>query len=224
MARPSRPEPKVFMSPEQAARGLEWYRTTYFSHATSELVLGEKSTSYIEAPTAAGRAKEVLGDAHIVAVLRDPVQRAVSNWRFSTENGLESRPLEVALRENLEDSRPWDPEATSVSPFAYLERGRYAGCLDPWWAAFPSSVHVVFLQELLADCSATLGDLYGNLGVDTDYRPPGQGAPVNQSTQPAPNLPGELRVLLDGYFSDSNAVLSRRLGRSLPWCPTPDPE
>ncbi|MBA2558792.1 MAG: sulfotransferase, partial [Propionibacteriales bacterium] len=38
MARPARPEPKVFMSDQLVARGLDWYRETYFGHATSELV------------------------------------------------------------------------------------------------------------------------------------------------------------------------------------------
>ncbi len=53
MARPARPEPKVFLSDELSGRGLEWYRSTYFAHATDEKVLGEKSTSYLEDPLAA---------------------------------------------------------------------------------------------------------------------------------------------------------------------------
>jgi hypothetical protein len=218
MARPARPEPKVFLSAEKTGRGLDWYRRTFFAHATDELVLGEKSTSYIEAPRAAERAREVLGDADIVVLLRDPVDRAVSNWRFSTDNGLEARPLEVALQENLTGSSGWDSSATSVSPFAYLERGRYADHLAPWWAAYQDSVRVVFLQELLDD-PATLSGLYRTLGVDPAFRPPGVRTVVNQSSEPAPVLPDELRARLDDYFAASNAVLSRRLGRALPWSP-----
>lgn len=219
MARPSRPEPKVFLSAEQASRGAEWYRAVYFSHATTELVLGEKSTSYIEEPMAAVRARDVLGDPDIVVCLRDPVDRAVSNWRFSTDNGLETRPLDVALRENLEAPKGWDDTATSVSPFAYLERGRYAHYLEAWWSTFPSRVHVVFLSELVAD-DAVVGDLYARLRVDPDYRPPGQDRPVNQSDEPAPDLPPEQRAQLEEYFGPSDAALSRHLGRSLPWGPT----
>ncbi|MDQ3094586.1 MAG: sulfotransferase domain-containing protein, partial [Actinomycetota bacterium] len=131
MARPARPEPKVFLSEELAAHGLDWYRATYFSHATSERLLGEKSTSYLDVPQAAARARSVLGRADIVVQLRDPIARAVSNWRFSRQNGLEHRLLAQALEDNLEGSLPWDPSVTSVSPFAYLERGRYLDHLEP---------------------------------------------------------------------------------------------
>ncbi|MGH3355028.1 MAG: sulfotransferase family protein, partial [Nocardioidaceae bacterium] len=151
MARPSRPEPKYFLSAEAGEHGLDEYRTRYFSHAAGEALLGEKSTSYIEHPEAAGRATEVLGRAAIVVMLRDPVDRAVSNWRFSVVNGLEDRPLEEALAENLESTQTWDPETTSVSPYAYLERGRYDGYLDSWYAAFPGTTHVRFYEDLTRD-------------------------------------------------------------------------
>ena len=77
------------------AEGATWYRETYFAHAGDELLLGEKSTSYLEDPPAPARAAGMLGDPHVVVILRDPVERAVSNWRFSTDNGLETRRLET---------------------------------------------------------------------------------------------------------------------------------
>ena len=77
MARPHRPEPKVFLSAELAGRGREWYVATYFAHARNETVLGEKSTSYLEYPEAAARAGAVLGDPLVLVQLRDPVERAV---------------------------------------------------------------------------------------------------------------------------------------------------
>ena len=72
-----------------------------------------------------------------LVLLRDPVQRALSNWRFSTDHGLETRPVEEALRADLDGEQPWDPAATSVSPFAYVRRGRYADHLPPWTSTFP---------------------------------------------------------------------------------------
>jgi hypothetical protein len=216
MARPLRPEPKVFLSEEQSAKGLAWYRDTYFSHATTEQLWGEKSTSYLEHPVAAERAARVLGPAQIVVILRDPVQRAVSNWRFSSDNGLESRPLEEALRENLAGPRPWDAHRTSVSPFAYLERGRYVDYLSPWSTTFPATTHVVFLQDLLDD-DAAIGELFAKLGVDPGFRPANRLAAVNASDQPAPELSTDLKGLLAEYFEASNAALSAMLGRDLPW-------
>lgn len=216
MARPARPEPKVFCSAKESDRGAQWYRETYFQHATSERLLGEKSTSYLEDGEAAARTAEMLGQAHVVAVLRDPVQRAVSNWRFSTQSGLESRPLETALRDNLTQQTPWDPDVTSVSPFAYLERGRYMDYLAPWMAAFPDTTHVVFLQEIVED-DAALRRLWRALGVDPAAAPVRSIGAVNQNEGESPALSPELSGTLESYFEVSNRALSAHLGRPLPW-------
>ena len=216
MARPVRPEPKVFLDDEVVRRGRDWYVATWFPHATTEEVLGEKSTSYIEHPQAADRARRVLGDdVQAVAILRDPLQRAVSNWAFSADNGLEQRPLAQALTENLEGERAWDVGTTSVSPYAYLERGRYVDFLEPWWEALGDRLSVVFLAELLASPDVAT-DLYRRLGVDAAAVQPDTD-PVNASREPAPDLPAELRERLRDYFGDSDRRLARRLGRPLPW-------
>jgi hypothetical protein len=217
MARPARPEPKVFLSDERSAVGLEGYRRAYFAHATSEVLLGEKSTSYLEDPAAAGRVADVLGTPEVVVSLRDPVERAVSNWRFSTDNGFESRPLEEALRSDLEgEAVDWDPTATSVSPFAYVRRGRYADYLGAWFTRFPGHVHVCFLAELVSDARA-VADLYRRIGVDPGYRPAALGRVVNRSQEPQPELRPELVVQLRAYYAASDEELRQRLGRQLPW-------
>ncbi len=222
MARPARPEPKVFLAEASVERGRDWYHRTFFGHATDERLLGEKSTSYIEVPDAADRARRVLGeDTLILALLRDPVARAVSNWRFSTDNGLEQRPLETALRENLDHAAEWDSAATSVSPFAYLERGRYDQHLEPWFAVFPSTARVVFLQDLL-DRDEALGTLYEQLDVDPDFRPATRER-LNESMEPISSLPQDLLHALRTYFHDHDVALSRRLGRRLPWPPEQPP-
>ncbi len=216
MARPARPEPKVFLDEELTGRGLRWYQQTYFAHARDEARWGEKSTSYIESAEAAGRAAAVLGAADILVLLRDPVQRAVSNWRFSTDNGYETRPLAEALEENLRVSREWSPGETSVSPFAYLERGRFADYLQPWQDAFPGRVRIHFLADLVVDESA-LRALYAGLGVDREFRPEAFGAPVNESAEPAPDLEPDLVERLRAYFADSDRRLRAAVGGALPW-------
>ncbi len=216
MARPARPEPKVFLDPEASARGASWYRETFFAHADSERLLGEKSTSYLEHGDAADRAAAVLRDAHVLVVLRDPVARAVSNWRFSTHHGLETRPLELALEENLAGPQPWDPGATSVSPFAYLERGRYVDYLRPWDAAFPGRVHVALLAELVEDDHA-VPDLFRTLGVDPAAGPRRLAHGVNSSEGAPPASNRALEGRMREYYLSSDDALSRRIGRTLPW-------
>ena len=216
MARPAKPEPKVFCDEAASAKGATWYRSTYFPHAEPGQLLCDKSTSYLEDPAAPARAAAVLGQAEVVVVLRDPVQRAVSNWRFSTRHGLETRPLDVALSENLAGPAPWDPTRTSVSPFAYLERGRYLEHLEPWLATFPETTHVLFLDEL-ADRPGTVPALWAALGLDPAAGPQRLERAVNGSAGPMPALHDGLRGKVQAYFESSDRALSARLGRALPW-------
>lgn len=211
MARPATPEPKVFLSREPV--DADDYRARFFGHAGPDALLGEKSTSYLESATAPDRVAEALGEAQIVVQLRDPVARAVSNWSFSRDHGVERRPLAEALRANLDGPVPWDPDASSVSPFAYLERGRYAGDVARWRDRFP--VHVQFLEEMLEE-PARLGELFGWLGVDHDVRP-GTDEAVNASSATHDRLDEELLVRLRDYFAESDAALAVMLGRDLPW-------
>ncbi|TGN65322.1 hypothetical protein EXE59_16175 [Nocardioides eburneiflavus] len=215
MARPSPPEPKVFCDAALTAKGSDWYHRTWFAHVRDEELLGDKSTSYLEDPDAPSRAAEVLGGAEVVALLRDPVRRAVSHWRFSTANGLETRDLEEALLADLRDDQPWDPQLSSVSPYAYVRRGRYAEQLAPWVATFPTTTRVVLLEELLGDRGA-LPALVGALGLDPGRTPAPPDA-VNASAGDAPTLDPGVRRTLTGYFEESNAQLATLLGRPLPW-------
>lgn len=215
MARPARPEPKFFLAPGSERATPEEYRAALFAHATDEKLLGEKSTSYIESAAAAQRAAAVVPDAIVLVMLRDPVARAVSNWRFSSASGMEERALEQALADNLQGPRRWDPAVTSVSPFAYLERGRYANYLGPWLAAFPDSMHVLFFEQLVGSVSA-LSDLYVAIGVDATT-PALATERVNSSDGTAPALSSQLLTQLDEYFRDSDERLTSLLGRELPW-------
>lgn len=214
LARPRRPEPKVFLDEEILARGAEWYLEAYFPHRAQARVLAEKSTSYLDHPEAIARVVATLDAPRVLAQLRDPVARAVSHWRFSSEHGVEERPLVDALRESLTAEAPWDASRFSTSPFAYLSRGRYAESLRPWLDAFGERGRVQFLEE---DGAAARRSLFGWLGVDpapAQYDPPD---PANASAGPAPELPAGLVARLRDYFEDSDQELRDLVGRGLPW-------
>lgn len=216
MARPARPEPKVFLSDDVLAAGSAAYVAEWFGHAGDASLLGEKSTSYLERPDAIGRVKAVLGLPKLVVQLRDPVARAVSNWAFSHDHGMETRPLADALADNLRGPAAWDPSQSSTSPYAYLERGDYAALLAPWLESFPGLVRVQLLEDLTAD-PELVGELYGWLGVDPDVRPSSLGQPVNRSSSPTDELPDDLVAALRDHFAPADKALADILGRELPW-------
>lgn len=212
MARPARPEPKVFLRNEPV--DADAYRAEFFAHAGGVTVLGEKSTSYLESAEAPDRVAATLGRPQIVVQLRDPVARAVSNWSFSRDHGRETRPLAEALRADMAgEDGDWDRSSSSVSPFAYVRRGRYVEDLRRWVDRF--DVHVLFLEELLADRSR-IGELYAWLGVDPDVRPELGDEPVNASS-PVGAVDDDLMAELRDHYRDSDAELAELLGRELPW-------
>lgn len=212
MARPARPEPKVFLRDEPV--DAEAYRAEFFSHADEGQVLGEKSTSYFELDGVPDRVAQTLGSPRIVVQLRDPIARAVSNWRFSRDHGVEDRPLADALRADLAGPRTWDRSASSVSPYAYVARGRYAEDLVRWSTRF--DVHVQFLEELLEDRDS-IGDLYTWLGVHGAVRPDVDEAPVNASSAAPGELDDDLVAELRAHYRESDAALNELLERDLPW-------
>jgi len=216
MARPTRPEPKVFLTDLSPDQDCAWYVRTFFAHAGPGQVLGEKSTSYLERPDAIDRIRSVLGPVRIVVQLRDPVARAVSNWKFSTDSGLERRPLDEALTADLEGPLTWDATATSVSPYAYLERGRYAAALEPWVRAFGDAVHVQFLEDLLADPSL-LAATVEHVGADPSAVGQVTCEPVNASATPSRALDPSLLAAVQEYFDQSDRQLEALLGREVPW-------
>lgn len=212
MARPVRPEPKVFLRPEPVDAAS--YVAEFFGHAGEDDVLGEKSTSYLEVPEVPDRVAATLGSPQVLVQLRDPVARAVSNWSFSRDHGMESRPLSEALRADLGQTQEWDRTASSVSPYAYVTRGRYAEDLARWVGRF--DVRVQFLEEVLTDPGIT-ADLYRWLGVDEGFRPELGEAPVNASASVPDSIGDDLVAELREHYRASDEALAELLGRELPW-------
>jgi hypothetical protein len=211
MARPLRPEPKYFIRP-QASNEIADYRSEFFPEDSPEW-LGEKSTSYIEHPLAAQRIAGLLPDAEVFFLLRDPVERAISNYNFSVMNGLEPLSLQDAL--DAEPARLASQAAvsgTSVSPFAYATRGFYARYLEPWFAAFPArQIHLLTTEELIADPHATTARAVGSLGLQPPPALHGTDRAINQA-DPAGDAPEAIRRRLRSSFVEANRELAARYG------------
>ena len=112
MARPARPEPKVFLS-DRARRPRAGLvpRDLLRARDARAAVLGEKSTSYLEDAEAADRApRDARGRPLIVVQLRDPVRAGrVATGGSAPSNGLEDAPARDGARENLDGPRAVGP-------------------------------------------------------------------------------------------------------------------
>lgn len=215
MAKPMRPEPKYFLRENFCATGLPHYERTYYSRRNG-VACGEKSTSYIESRTAAERIAAAYGEAHILFLLRDPIDRAVSNFRFSKRLGFETASLAEALTHEDERRENYDRNSVSASPFAYLRRGEYARYLQMYKEYFlPHRLHA-FLTERLVGNTEGIRQVYAVLGVDTTFIPSGIGAVVNSADdEAAPVVTGPLLRRLQERFASSNEILTSEFGLDL---------
>jgi len=212
MARPKRPEPKWFLHAAQVALGPQAWKEALFPGVSGRL-LGEKGTSYIEHPEAVASILGVFPEARFLVILREPVARAISNYRFSVDNGVETLPLEKALSPESE-GRPYDRQKISTSPFFYLRRSCYADYLTAWAAAVPRGrLHVVLFEELTRG-KETFPRLCRFLGLEP-FEPPSLGRIVNAAAEPMPEISAELYSRLKEYFQEPNHRLEQFLGRSL---------
>ena len=209
MAKPMRPEPKYFIRPRMDD-DLGEYRKAFFDGASARW-FGEKSTSYIEHPVAAERISRLLPDATLFFMLRDPVERAISNYRFSRGNGFEPLSIEQALDAEAGRIAEGGSATTSVSPHAYVARGRYVDYLGPWFAHFPADRIHLLVAERVVGSRDGLRDAFSRLGLGGDIPLEGVDEPFNQSSSPSA-IPDGVRERLRAEFADSNLELQRRYG------------
>jgi sulfotransferase family protein len=137
MAKPVRPEPKFFLIDELYARGLQHYIETWFAGADAFAAAGEKSTNYLESATAAERIHHDLPGVKLVFILREPAQRAYSNWAWSRMNRMETADFATALALEEERERTVPPHLRYARPHAYFSRGLYASMLRRYFDLFP---------------------------------------------------------------------------------------
>ena len=109
-----------------------------------------------------------------------------------------------------------DPGETSVSPFAYLERGRYTAYLQPWMTAFPQRHSTCGSWRTCSPSSRRSPDLYAHLGVDAGVRPGLRGQRINESSERSAGArPSASSRSLRDYFAGSDESLreaARRAG------------
>ena len=202
-------------------RGEAWYRGQFPLRSRGRLV-GEASPSYLFHPLAPERAFAVVPGAKLVALLRDPVDRAYSQYQHEVALGREPLPFEEALAAEAERTRGEverllaDPRAFSRAwwDHTYAARGLYAEQLERWLAVFPrEQLLVVTTDELGERPAESYASILAFLGA-----PPHQldEYPRVFDRDYAPMEP-ETRAALSARFEEPNRRLEALLGRELRW-------
>jgi hypothetical protein len=173
-------EPKFFLCDEQppersaqrgpgdahSAREWIWRRDRYeqlFAGAPPGVPRGESTPFYLSDPRAQERIHQAVPDARSIVVIRDPVDRAYSNWMHLRSDGLEPEP-DFLRAFHAEDSR----RTAGWAPFwRYRSLGLYGKQLTRLYERFDrEQVHVLRYRQLVDSPQATLAGVCRFLGVD----------------------------------------------------------
>jgi len=206
MARPVHPEPRFFLQ-EGSEDRLDEYLSKFFGAKKGVLIRGEKSTSYIESREAARRISRVFPDAIVAFILRDPVYRAISNYWYTVSHHLEDQPIDVLLDESAQ-SRPY--KNVSVSPYAYLNRGRYVDYIDAYADYFsPEQLRILVHEDFVGNLQA-VKSFYESIGLPSDFVPPTLDDTINDAPYGLAATPPEIVEFLRSYYLDLNQRLSAK--------------
>ena len=145
-------EPDFFVSEKNWARGLSWY-SRQFSRA--DAVRGEASPNYSKSRDFTGvpeRMAEICPDAKLIYILRDPIERAQSQFSHGVVMG--------ALSPDLTDFR-------SKHEYAHILNGsRYAEQLETYLAYFDQeAILVLDFAELVSSPQAVMDKVTAHIGV-----------------------------------------------------------
>jgi hypothetical protein len=215
--------PDVFMAPDkdplffeldaEYERGPEAYWKRHFAAWRGEAAVGEARPTKLMLPYVPDRVRHSFPDVRLVAILRDPADRAFSHWWMRRCNGLEALGFAEALEANaaaIDAGRTFEGPAgihawrehldpAIPTPPVYLEFGAYAAQLARWRERFDRErIRVLLFDDWKRDPDGVLRDLLPFLGVDPDRAVPGRA--VYNAALPPAALPG--------------LALDRRLGLS----------
>lgn len=210
-------------------RGEDFYRshfprTSKLAHhreRTGRTTLtGEKTPYYLFHPLVPERCAKTVPDAKLIALLRNPSERAASHHKMNVNAGdetlsfaeaIDAEPgrIEPALRAIVEGTAPAGGGPANL--YSYVARGRYAEQLDRWLQHYPRERLLVLRSEdLLTDPEATYDRVLAFLDL-APHRP--AFTRYNAARKPYAVDPA-VRDRLDALFAEPNRRLAEEYGIS----------
>lgn len=211
------------------AQGLRWYLAHFPTRREiarrsdargGQALTGEATPSYLFHPRAPERLAAAAPGARLLALLRNPVDRAYSHYQMNVRAGIEPLGFEEAL--DAEDARIRDDlRRAEEDPsyfgrhhryFSYAARSRYDEQIERWLAHFDRDrLHVESSRRLRTQPSTVLSEIHAFLGLTREPPAP----PEERHVAHYPPLDSALRDRLMQRFAPGVARLRSLLGRDL---------
>lgn len=212
-------------------RPLAWYRASFPLRARTRIqrlrnggpvLTGEATPDYLFDPNVPARVERFDSTIPLVAVLRNPVDRAYSHYHHTRDHGWEPLGFEEALEQEAQrlegeaDRLAEDPSymGHDFYRYSYRTRGHYATQLERWLDHFERDQLLVLASRRLQDRpQQVLDDVTHHLGLSSfdvtvrERRNTRDYAPMDPST----------RRRLEKHYEPHNERLFDLLGRELDW-------
>jgi hypothetical protein len=215
-------EPHFFR--DNYERGILWYRAHFFSprwNSKPGAITGEASGAMFY-PHAPARVKDVLGDVKLIAILRNPIERAYSHYLHEVRLGFESLSFEEAIeaeQERLqgERERVLSDQAYLSSAWrhhAYVSKGLYWKALEGWLRHFRrEDLLLIKSEDFYATPTETLRKMTAALGL-SDWQP---AAYRGHKAYPYRPMSPLTRARLAEYYTPHNSRLYEMIGSDWGW-------
>jgi len=199
-----------------------WQRREFRRRTGHQLLTGEATPYYLFHPLVPHRVHALVPDVKLIALLRDPVERAFSAYQHQVRAGTESLSFVEAIdREDERLAGAADQLARGASTktrahrkFSYLARGIYADQLERWFREFPrEQVLVVRSEDFFEDPAAAFRQVLQFLKL-TPWQP--REFPRFNSAEYS-GIDAAVRRRLAGYFAPYNQRLYALLDRDFAW-------
>lgn len=212
-------------------KGLTWYRAHFPSYPYMffagtargrEMITGEASPYYLFRPLAAERIARTLPDVKLIAILRNPVDRAYSHYHHNVKGKGEALSFEAALEKEPERlageveriTRDDAYRGEKHQRYSYLARGIYVDQLKRWFSVFPrEQMLIVKSEDFYADRPGALQTVLRFLGLPA-WAPKGYR---HYNVGGYSRLDSSTRKRLVEYFRPHNQRLYEYLGRDFGW-------
>ena len=150
------PEPHYFSSDYE--KGPDWY-LDLFAEAPDGAFIGEKSADYLAHPEAAARMAGLVPDARLIVQLRNPIERAYSDYCMLYRRG--------TVREK--PSAYFSPARSGAESERFLTGGLYADHLRRFYDRFAGEqILVLLFEEILASPTPAFNRILSHIGLPAD--------------------------------------------------------
>jgi Sulfotransferase domain len=165
---PADKEAPFFNRPELYSQGVEHLFSTYFPHPLpTGRLLGTVTPQYMCISGCADRLADAFPACRLVAVLRDPVDRAYSHYRMAVRRGQETRSFDEAIAAMLAGPEALDAaRASTALGETYVAWGEYGRVLGDYLDHFEvDDLLITYTSDLERDPARVITSILEFLGV-----------------------------------------------------------